>query len=331
MDPKNSNLHLHHPQHHSHEQQQQQKQFPISTSISISTFLNPTNPTTKIMGDNTHNINNTNTNNLSKDLQIILSEKQEPSSSSSTKKQQQQQLAPKRTSNKDRHTKVEGRGRRIRMPALCAARIFQLTRELGNKSDGETIQWLLQQAEPSIIAATGTGTIPASVLAATGVSSGVSVSVSAGFHTKVDDLGINNRTTNWPMAVANTGLWPHTHTSGFGFQSSGPSLGSNNLGVESSNYLQKIAFSGFDLPNSMSFSSILGSHGHNNSQSHQHQQQQQQQQLPGLELGLSQDGQLGVLNQQALNQIYQMGQGSNRIHHQQQQTSNDNSQGSDGQ
>ncbi|RID43407.1 hypothetical protein BRARA_I00271 [Brassica rapa] len=200
-----------------------------------------------------------------KDFQIVVASDKEPNNNS------KKQLAPKRSSNKDRHTKVEGRGRRIRMPALCAARIFQLTRELGHKSDGETIQWLLQQAEPSLIAATGSGTVPASALAsaASAVVSNQGGSLTAGLMISHHDLDCG----------------------GGGSSSGRPSWG------EGAGY--RIGFPGFDFPGgAMSFASIFGG-GNGN-------------QMPGLELGLSQEGNVGVLNPQ----IYQqMAQAQGRVLH----------------
>ncbi|URE13943.1 Transcription factor TCP20 [Musa troglodytarum] len=264
---------------------------------------------------------------LERGRQVVVAEKDE----------QRRLLAPKRSSNKDRHTKVDGRGRRIRMPALCAARIFQLTRELGHKSDGETIQWLLQQAEPSIIAATGTGTIPASAIAAA-ASASMSLpgaAVVAGLHQKLDDSGQGAARPAWAvMGAANLsrshpGLWPPPVgglNSGF-LHAGAAAPSSSNLATggggdwSMGGFMHRIGLHGLEFPGgnlgAVSFAAMLGGHG---------------QQMPGLELGLSPEGHIGALNPQGLSQFYQqMGQGRGGVggggsgqlhhhyHHQQQQ------------
>ncbi|KAI4336551.1 hypothetical protein L6164_015065 [Bauhinia variegata] len=254
-----------------------------------------------------------------KDFQIMTANKEED----------KKHLAPKRGSNKDRHKKVDGRGRRIRMPALCAARVFQLTRELGHKSDGETIQWLLQQAEPSIIAATGTGTIPASALAEAGASvSEQRSSVSAGLHAKGESLGSSPRydgRPSWTKMNGNLarpllpgGIWPNLGIGSGIFQNSG-FLTCNS--ANDPNNLPKFGFPSFEFAHvnmgPMSLSTNLGG---------------ADQQVPGLELGLSQDGHIRMLTSEAMAQFYQhLGQGrdgAGLLSRQTEPTEKDNSRGS---
>uniref|UniRef100_A0A2P2PPN6 Transcription factor n=1 Tax=Rhizophora mucronata TaxID=61149 RepID=A0A2P2PPN6_RHIMU len=220
------------------------------------------------------------------------------------------------------------------MPALCAARIFQLTRELGLKSDGETIRWLLEQAEPSVVAATGTGTIPASALAAAGSSvSQQGNSVTDGLHPKMEGLGpsIGSRErASWTMISGGLGrsnmpvpAWPSVGGIGSVFApNSGQST--SNFGNENASALPKFGIHGVEFPNInmglMNFYSMFS--GDN-------------QQVPGLELGLSQEGHTGMLNSQAFSHFYQqMGQGRDAVNslnqqHHEHPPDKDNSQGSE--
>uniref|UniRef100_A0A7C8ZHW3 TCP domain-containing protein n=1 Tax=Opuntia streptacantha TaxID=393608 RepID=A0A7C8ZHW3_OPUST len=200
-------------------------------------------------------------------------------------------IPPKRKSNKDRHKKVDGRGRRIRMPAVCAARVFQLTRELGHKSDGETIQWLLQKSEQAIIAATGSGTIPASFVSASGSSvseqgSSVSTGVCAYNH------------SGWGLINGNLGL-THPPPGSWGLGSGSvrdPGFSSSSSGRENFDSGPKMGMQSMEVSNLnvglVNFGANLG-------------RCVGQEERESLGLGLSQDGRIGLLNYGAITQLYE--------------------------
>ncbi|KAK8916818.1 Transcription factor TCP20 [Platanthera zijinensis] len=146
-------------------------------------------------------------------------------------------------------------------------------------------------------------------------------STSAGLHPKLSDHPSSGSAAasrpNWAA-----GLWPPPVPS-FGSHGFLPNLAGNNEGPAGGGFMQRIGLPGLELPaanlGQMSFASLLGGHG---------------QQIPGLELALSQDGQIGVLNPYTLNQFYlHMGQGrggpaDEQLQQQQQQQQQQQSQGS---
>uniref|UniRef100_A0A6V7QT80 Uncharacterized protein n=1 Tax=Ananas comosus var. bracteatus TaxID=296719 RepID=A0A6V7QT80_ANACO len=217
------------------------------------------------------------------------------------KDESRKQLAPKRSSNKDRHTKVDGRGRRIRMPALPSPPSSPPPAPAPSPPPRSPPPPHLPRPPPAAGAAAA--------------------------HHKLDEMpqgpaAAAAARTNWATMLAGSaanmgrthpGMWPPPpqvggFNSGFllsgGVAAAAPSasgLGGPGGGGDGSvgSFMQRMGLHGLELAGGnlgpMSFASMLAGQG---------------QQLPGLELGLSQDGHMGALNAQALSQFYQqMGQG----------------------